>query len=772
MFPCDWWCYRDAPESKIGTALSTKERLSVPGAGRTIASASEERARHVRKAVNLLEPAFHSPRAEADFRTVFSPRWDGGATSPTEEPVSTRAAWALVNVWLVAQMTGLKCDILGAERWFFGGHELPSLAANIADTRPASNILSRLSFDDDLLELLPYLLEAHGPGSRLSVMRDPDTRVAREAKRESGVYYTPADVAEYMVSQTLEGHEDLTKLRCLDPSCGTGVYLVALLRTAAERHNDKPFDRFAYATRCLYGIDISSLAVESCAFVLLHHFLTNVSISPWSAWHALRLNLASADALRLKPVNGTTHGAGTRDGIRRQLMEGCYVQPIEEDLPTAGGLQMSLFGEDHFPPLAAMFPEAEAGFEVLVGNPPYATIGHRTDADILEKEYASLRSGVPGADLYPLFIEMMWRLTKPGCSTAALVVPLSIAYHQGVQFRACRQAITGSGGRWRFAFFDREPHALFGEDVKTRNAIVFRKSLPGTPARGSSAELETGPIRKWTSRTRERLFSSVSYTRLHEVSIADGIPKLSGGEQSHAFTTLAARDDHLRALCRRCRTCRPREATLTADHPRVFVASTAYNFLNVFRAIAVDDKYPLSENTVHCLEFSSEEDARIAFAILSSRLTYWLWHVQCDGFHVGAWFIQHLPFGRKSFTPDQAQAIQDCGRRFWEALQAHRIVSVNKGKQTVAYRPLALEQERDAIDELLIEAAKLPKRFQQVLKAFVIDAVVVDDTDSRRGHLKALFATRKGIGGGTPVISPRDITHGKSLFDVQEGADE
>jgi hypothetical protein len=233
---------------------------------------------------------------------------------------------------------------------------------------------------------------------------------------------------------------------------------------------------------------------------------------------------------------------------------------------------------------------------------------------------------------------------------------------------------------------------------------------------------------------------SLTFTPLHGVSIADGIPKLFGGEQSLAFTTLAARHDYLRTFCERTRTCRPHEATLAADCPRVFVASTAYNFLNVFRSFTLDSaKYPLSENTVHCLEFGREDYARIAFAILSSRLTYWLWHVEGDGFHVGRWFIQHLPFGRGTFTADQAAALERLGAQLWESLQDHRIVSINKGRQTVAFRPLACEKERDAIDQILIDAALLPKRFQQTLKSFVIDAVIVDETDSRRSHLTTLF---------------------------------
>ena len=69
---------------------------------------------------------------------------------------------------------------------------------------------------------------------------------------------------------------------------------------------------------------------------------------------------------------------------------------------------------------------------------------------------------------------MMWQLARPGRSASGMVVPLSLGCSRRTQLTALRRAIAASGGRWRFAFFDREPHALFGEDVKTRNTIAFR----------------------------------------------------------------------------------------------------------------------------------------------------------------------------------------------------------------------------------------------------------------------------------------------------------
>jgi hypothetical protein len=394
-------------------------------------------------------------------------------------------------------------------------------------------------------------------------------------------------------------------------------------------------------------------------------------------------------------------------------------------------------------PLGAIFPEVAAGFEVLVGNPPYAALTERDDREFLAQQYDCMKGmrGTLSANCYPLFIEMMWRLTSPGKNSSALVVPLSIAYHGGEQFRTCRRAMASHGGCWRFAFFDREPHALFGEDVKTRNAILLRSEHVGTPRRGEPAKLETGPLRKWTSRTRDRLFDATSFIQIGSYDITDNIPKLNGEEQVKAFQSLIAGSDMLRTFWKRSTTCLPFEASRPSENPRVFLAGTAYNFLNLFRSLPMERKasHPLSENKVHCFESATEEDADLVFAILSSRVAFWLWQVHGDGFHVGRSFAETMPFGRNSFDKTQIAALSELGRQMWASVQQHRIVSLNKGRRTIAFRPLACGDERDRIDAILIEAARIPAMFAQTLRQFVQNLVVVDQTDQRRNHLKSLF---------------------------------
>lgn len=746
-----------------------KERLSVPGTGRTVATHAEERATHVRRAVSFLEPELRSGAAEADFRRLFDPRRDSGIAGSSAEPSSLRAAWALVNVWLLGQLSRSidpSATLSDAEDWFAGSSrpDLPILTAHVSPDLASFAIrsLSRISFDDDLLELLPYVLELHGPGTRLSVMRNPSTQTARDAKRKMGVYYTPADVAEYMVREVLSEVHSPGDIRYLDPSCGTGVYLVALLKIASEfPKREEPLDRLRFASRCLYGIDISTLAIESSAFVLLHHCMDNVteqSLDPWAAWQALRLNLAPIDAVALRCSGDEAsyaEAAVQRRAVRDRLLAPSSggIEPRCEDLTGAlsdGSLFGYVKGEPVTRPLGSVFPEVADGFEVVVGNPPYAAFAHRGGQGWAGgPSVRSLGETTGARNLYPLFIEMMWTLTKPGKNIASLVVPLSIAYHQGSQYRSCREAMLTHGGRWRCAFFDREPHALFGEEVKTRNAILFRRELGDDPPRRSIASFETGPLRRWTSRTRNQLFTSVTFTSLRRLNAAEGFPKLCGPEQANAFSTLSARPARFRLLCHKCRLCPPMEASLPTELPRVFVASTAYNFLNVYRSLnlgACQPSYPLSENTVHSLEFAREETAEIAFAILGSRVTFWLWHVLGDGFHVASSFIQNLPFDRTSFTDAQAESLRDAGRALWISLQDQRISSINRGKLTIAYRPLGCEGERDVIDSVLLDAAGLPRTFGAVLREFVKDTVVVDFADRRRNHLKSLFDAQCAFG--------------------------
>ena len=721
-----------------------RPRRSAPAPGSSLVTAAEARAVHVRTAVESTRRSFGERESvNAAWADVLASRWCKEPLADSEPPF-LRAAWALVSMRIVGRSIGaLSADasLRDAEIWFLGSRRPPSLlsdaVAELAD-REAIRALEAFAYDDALRDLLPYVLDAHGPGSRASVMKDPSTQKSRHARRAGGIFYTPSDVAEYITREVLtELGQEVRSSRILDPACGSGVFLRAALGFAVRHTPD--LDRLDFVERSLHGIDISPLAIEAACFVLLHDCLCSdrepPPASPWSSWHRIRCNFCVGDALRFQPATPKHDRTGSLADLRRALAD-TWVSSSSARIDTEAA--ETPFDRDVA--VGSVFPALAGGADAVVGNPPYAAIGPRDDAAFLERRFASLSAGnVAGADHYPVFVEMMWKLARPGRSSSGMVVPLSLACSSRAQMKAVRRAIVGSGGRWRFAFFDREPHALFGEDVKTRNAIVFRRKR--TVEAGATVAIETGPLRKWTSRQRARLFDGIDFTPLLDSSIASGIPKLSGREAVEVFSRLGRQPARLREMCAFASACRPEDTATGRRESCVFVSGTAYNFLNVFRAhrSLPPPRAPWSSSTVLALSFATEGEAARAFAMLGSRVAFWLWHVTGDGFHVTRAFVMNLPFSDKLFNESERGHLTRLGTRLWDEVQAQQVLSVNGGRQTVAYRPHASERLRDEIDALLLGALDAEPSFIGYLRAFTRSVVAVDESDETRRRFNGHF---------------------------------
>ena len=714
-----------------------RSRRSVPTPGSSLVAATERRAVHIRAAVDSVRRSFAGRESvNVAWTEVLASRWCEEPLAASETPV-LQAAWALVSMRIVGRSIGaLSADtsLRDAEAWFLGSLRPPSRLSDAVVEfagHEAVKALEAFAYDDTLRDLLPYVLDAHGPGSRASVMKDPNTQKSRRAKRTGGIFYTPSDVAEYITREVIsELGQRADSPRILDPACGSGVFLRDVLDFAVL--HAPSLDRFDFVERSLYGIDISPLAVETACFVLLHECLSSDyeqrASSPWSLWHRIRCNLCVADALRFQLATPCDNRAGPLTSLRATLAD-TYVPPSRDRLDTEAATTPFYRGVA----LGSVFPALTQGADAIVGNPPYATIGPRHDTAFLEQRFASLPAGnVAGSDYFPIFVEMMWRLTRSNRSSSGMVVPLSLACSSRIQMTAVRRAIMGSGGRWRFAFFDREPHGLFGEDVKTRNTIVFR--YQDTDEACAATTIETGPLRKWTSRQRAQLFNAIDFTPLPNNSIATGIPKLAGDEAVEVFSQLARQPARLREMCAFTSSCRPEDAAFERRDNCVFVSGTAYNFLNAFRPhrSLPPLRAPWSSSKVLALGFATEGEAARAFAILSSRVAYWLWHVTEDGFHVTRAFVMNLPFSDKLFNEPQRDVLARLGTRLWDEVQTQQIVSVNGGRQTVAYRPHASECLRDQIDALLLGALDVVPTFIKYLRAFTRSVVAVDERDETR----------------------------------------
>lgn len=110
-------------------------------------------------------------------------------------------------------------------------------------------------------------------------------RFLHSAKHE-GAYYTPRFLSELVLDMAFEGQKDLLEKRYLDPSCGSGVFLVSIFsRLAEEWKRSNPGSRNDKRARELRkilcssvsGIDINPTACRITAFGLYLAYLDQLS---------------------------------------------------------------------------------------------------------------------------------------------------------------------------------------------------------------------------------------------------------------------------------------------------------------------------------------------------------------------------------------------------------------------------------------------------------------------------------------------------------------
>lgn len=114
---------------------------------------------------------------------------------------------------------------------------------------------------------------------------------SKTVRRKAGAYYTPPRLAELVVDIATEGWATLLDKRCLDPACGSGVFLVILFqRMAAEwchRHPQADNVTRAAALRAilttkLQGVDSDPTACMVACFSLYLAFLDQ--LKPKDIW--------------------------------------------------------------------------------------------------------------------------------------------------------------------------------------------------------------------------------------------------------------------------------------------------------------------------------------------------------------------------------------------------------------------------------------------------------------------------------------------------------
>lgn len=662
---------------------SGRRVYSAPQPGRSLGGAIVAVRRPLRAAVAALCEA---PDL-GDLGHVF--KSGGFGAGGTVEPAGLRLAWLLVNACVVHSIHERRTrlsSISESVKWFFHGSgtevEIISRFSELS-LRVANNALAEVVIDQEFLDLYPYLIEPQGHVARSS-LRDQAARKVRKSKKEDGVYYTPSDVADFMVAELAKSSS--SSGAWIDPACGTGVFLRSILSHALISGKATWGELDEYLQRFVFGIDKSALAVDSCAFVLLSELQDRRDVSPFARWLRIKENLSCMDSLSLMPD--------------------CEDPDLLGPPPSSTRLE-------------SLFPNCVERFTTLVMNPPYAQVDRQKSTG---RCWVAIKGAGSGGrfDIHLAFAEMLWRFNT--IEAAAAVLPLSVATNTSKVYRSVRKALATATGRTEMLFFDREPQALFGEDIKTRNAIIFRFALQGR-------SFHTSSLLKWTAPQRPQIFSRERLVKIAEVNTERFVPKLGSPREACAYRTLKAMapvslDRFIESTSRRqldSLTLKPNSGRST-----IAVSGTAYNFLNIFFAPDFvqlpTGESELSRSPVFCMEFVDDRLAHAAYALAANRIVYWLWRVEGDGFHVTVDFIKDLPvWGLLGSSEAELDELSSYGRSIRESARSRVTRSINSGRETYAFHSgfegVAVRKTEEFIVSRLGLSGSFSKELDQILHA-------------------------------------------------------
>ena len=256
-----------------------------------------------------------------------------------------------------------------------------------------------------------------------------------EVKKAGGVYYTPTYIVDYIVKNTvgklLEGKKPgprggVSKLKILDPACGSGSFLIGAYQYLLDWHRDRYVEdgpkkyrnvlyqgpggewRLTTAERKrillnnIYGVDIDPQAVEVTKLSLLLKVLEGESGETLNR----QLKLFHERAL---PDLGSNIKCGNS-----LIGPDFFSVPLYKE--GAGGVSYLYSEEEQYRinafDWAAEFPDimTSGGFDAVIGNPPYGASFLENEKSYFQNNYQVFQDT---RDVYACFIEASFKKLKP-----------------------------------------------------------------------------------------------------------------------------------------------------------------------------------------------------------------------------------------------------------------------------------------------------------------------------------------------------------------------
>ena len=472
----------------------------------------------------------------------------------------------------------------------------------------------------------------------------------------------------------------LLGLSVLDPSVGSGAFLLTM--TYAIRNAVRKLDaRAENPTRHviqnqLHALDINPMAVQITRLRLFIAIMAAernaASLSPLPnlegrivcadtlatfaipTWHSeITTDLAGAspellDALQDRAgVMQAWRNAHTesekstviaQDEAVRQRMMTELAASGNEDHPQLGSFARHRLLASDAEPISTdarlLFYRPDwAGFDIIIGNPPYEAIAKDRPAMERDAVKTLLRDTlqyqtISGGDLYNLFCEVSLSLVKPSSGVVTLIVPLSLAF--GKSQHDTRQVFERRCKSIWLRHHDVRPGKIFHDSPVANPESRQRVTIVTCVNGGGGAKIKTTGTSKWLSSEREQFLSLREYSDLPETGqgVHINIGMQWGRVPSKRIGELVSRMLDQNAVVD--------DLLVVGGDCLIGLPKTVYEFITVSPAGLMNRQ----ETVLRC---DNSDNLAIVMGLLNTHVAYAWWRIWGDAFHVNKFEMTSIP---------------------------------------------------------------------------------------------------------------------------------
>lgn len=204
------------------------------------------------------------------------------------------------------------------------------LISNSISIKNSEYLLSYMSDFSMNVELLT-LIEGLGHNTIEDVAVDMELLIPEDDKKLNGAFFTPSYIADYILDE-IQPDEDA---RIIDPSCGSGAFLLAIVRHMHSKYQ-KPIQRCIKEN--VYGADILNYNIKRCKILL-----SLVAIMNGEHISEADINLWCCDSLKFSFPYKFDAVVGNPPYVKFQDMEVITREYLAETFQTTTGGAYNLY---------------------------------------------------------------------------------------------------------------------------------------------------------------------------------------------------------------------------------------------------------------------------------------------------------------------------------------------------------------------------------------------------------------------------------------------